>query len=197
LSAGRAVDVRDIQTEPLTVLRTHTCDDGTGSFTALLTAVRAEHGGTGPWKIVEGTGRYVALRGMGTYEGQIISGSPDDFETIVYRTMWRGIVDFDAAPPTVDVITRATKLRRPPRTYSLRIALSMSGELPGANIAYTVEVKAGRSSLATKQGATTSGGATVKLRIRPLRRARSIQIVVTSSDPVGNESTVTRSLRLR
>ena len=78
-SAGRAYDVGHSTDEGgfLNVLRIHTCDDGSGSFTADMPTVRGEHGGTGSWRILEGTGRYATLRGLGTYTGTLISGDPE------------------------------------------------------------------------------------------------------------------------
>jgi hypothetical protein len=42
---GTAVDTKDVVLEPLSGMRTHTCDDGTGTFTAFMPDVRREHGG--------------------------------------------------------------------------------------------------------------------------------------------------------
>lgn len=196
-AAGKAADVRDIELEPLTVLRKHICDDGTGSFTALMPAVRGEHPGIGSWKIIEGTGRYATLRGIGTYTGHLLSGSNQDFLTVTYRTTWQGTIDFDAVAPTVGVTASAAKLRRPLRTYSVRVALKLADDTPGSSISYSVDIRADHSFLAYKKGVTASGQATVKLRIRQPRGVRNIQIIVTASDTVGNERTATRSLRLR
>ena len=65
-SAGEAHDVYHvIEGEFLSVHRIHTCDDGSGSFTAWMPTVRNEHGSaTGAWKIVEGTRQYPTLRGF-------------------------------------------------------------------------------------------------------------------------------------
>jgi hypothetical protein len=198
-SAGRAFDVQDVEVEPLplTVLRTHACDDGSGSFTALMPGVRAEHGGVGRWKIVAGTGRYATLRGVGTYTGTLLSGNPDDFLTVAYRTSWQGIVAFDAVPPTVDVTATARKLRRPPATYSLRVALTARDDAAGAPVSYIVDVTAGRKFLVSKAGTTASGEATLALRIRPARGTRNVQITVTATDAVGNKNSARRSVRLR
>lgn len=73
---GKAVDVRDIETEPLTVLLTFACDDGTGTFTAYMPALAGEHGGVGAWKIVDGAGRYATLRGIGTTRGSSSAATP-------------------------------------------------------------------------------------------------------------------------
>jgi hypothetical protein len=196
-SAGRAYDVRDLnETFELTLLRLHTCDDGSGSFTALMPAVRGEHGGSGTWKIVEGTGRYATLRGMGTYTGTLISGQPDVFETITYRTSWQGVVDFDAEPPAIEKFTTtARKLRQPPRTYGLRIALTLRD--PGAPVSYTLDVRAGRAALGFKRGSMPSGEATITLRIRPPRAARSARILLTAQDAVGNETSASLAVSLR
>jgi hypothetical protein len=192
-SAGKAVDTRDIEIEPLTVLRTHTCDDGSGSFTAFMPALLGEHGGNGSWKIVDGTGGYATLRGIGTYSGHITSGDPGRFETIVYTTTWQGVVDFDAVAPTVDAIATSKKLRKPARTYSVRTVLD-AHEGP---VTYSVDIRAGKSFLAFKQGTTTSGKTTTTLRIRAPRGARSVQVIVTVSDRVGNENTSTRTVKLK
>src|SRR4051794_19068399 len=110
---GTAVDVEVVEGAPLSVMRRYTCDDGSGTFTAFLPAVAAEHGGNGTWKIVTGTDRYATLRGQGTYTGHRVSGNPDDFLTVVYQTTWHGVVDFDAVAPSVAATARAKKLRRP------------------------------------------------------------------------------------
>ena len=196
-SAGTAVDVRDVVLEPLTVLRRHTCDDGSGTFTALLPGAIAEHGGTGTWKIVEGSGRYATLRGVGTYTGERLSGDPNDFLSIKYRTTWQGVVDFDAVAPSLALTARAKKLVRPARTYSLRLDLSLTDNVAGAAISYSVALHAAGRFVGSRAGTTSSGHATVGLRIRPPRRARRVQVVVTATDAVGNAGTLTRSLRLR
>ena len=191
--AGTAIDVQDIEVEPLTVLRRHTCDDGSGTFTSFLPTVRNEHGGLGSWKIVVGTGRYETLRGVGTYTGRLVSGDPNVFETIVYRTSWQGLVDFDAVAPTLTATARSKKLRRPARTYTIQTAID--GHEP--NIAYSVDIRAGKSYLALKTGASNSGRAIVPLRIRAARLVRSVNVIVTIADAVGNESTRTLAVKLK
>ena len=196
-SAGRASDVSGVVTDGfLNVVRVHTCDDGSGSFTASMPSVRGEHGGTGEWQIVEGTGGYATLRGVGTYTGTFISGDPNDFVTISYRTEWRGVVGFDADPPTVEKVTATVrKLRQRVPTYTLRIALTSSDtSLP---VTYTLDVRAGRASLGFKRVSTASGRATVTARIRPPRAARSVQILLTARDVLGNATSTSRTYRLR
>lgn len=196
-SAGRAYDVR--QEEPgglLTAYRMHLCDDGSGSLTAFMPTVRGEHGGSGTWKIVEGTGRYATLRGTGTYIGTLLSGNPNDFETITYRTTWQGVVDFDVDPPVIETFTAtAQKLRLRVRTYELRIGLTARDT--GAPVSYEVDVRAGQAVLGFKIGSTASGQARITLRVRPPRSARSARILLTARDAFENETRVSRSVRLR
>jgi hypothetical protein len=196
-SSGRAYDARhDVSVELLTVFRMHTCDDGSGSFTAFMPAVRGEHGGSGAWRIVEGTGRYATLRGQGTYTGTLTSGDPNAFETISYRTDWRGVVDFDADPPTIESFTATVrKLRQRVPAYTLRIGLTArDASLP---ISYAVDLRAGRTLLDLKRTSTASGRATITVRIRPPRAARSVRILLTASDVLGNETSASRAFRLR
>ena len=196
-SAGRASDVRHVVANGLlNVFRVYTCDDGSGSFTAFLPNARGEHGGTGEWQIVEGTGGYATLRGIGTYTGTLISGNANDFVTISHRTEWRGVVGLDADPPTVENVTAAVrKLRLRVPTYTLRIALTGSdSSLP---VTYTLDFRAGRAILDFKRVSTASGRAAVTVRIRPSRAARSVQVLLTARDALGNETRTSRAFRLR
>lgn len=196
-SAGRAYDVRQLDMPGvLNLFRLHTCDDGSGSFTAFMPNVRGEHGGSGVWQIVEGTGAYATLRGVGTYIGTRISGNPDAFETIVYRTEWRGVVGFDADPPTVETLT-ATGRKLPQRVPSYVLRIGLTGRDTSSPITYTVDVRAGRALLDFKRVSTASGQATITSRIRPPRAARSVRILLTASDVLGNETNTSRTLRLR
>ena len=43
-----------------------TCADGSGSATALVVSIDSEHGGTGAWRIVSGTGEYSNEQTRGT-----------------------------------------------------------------------------------------------------------------------------------
>ena len=196
-SAGRASDVSGVVTDGfLNVVRVHTCDDGSGSFTASMPSVRGEHGGSGEWQIVEGTGAYATLRGVGTYTGTFISGDPNDFVTISYKTAWRGVVGFDADPPTIEKVTASVrKLRQRVPTYTLRI--SLTGSDTSFPVTYTLDIRAGQAALDFKRVATASGRATVTTRIRPPRSARSVRVLLTARDVLGNEVSSSRTYRLR
>jgi hypothetical protein len=132
------------------------------------------------------------LRGIGTYSGQLISGNPDQFDTIVYRTVWQGTVDFDTEAPTVTIAAKATKLKRPRGTYSLRVTLRAQGD----DVKYELRVSTASTLLELRNGSTRSGQANLKLAIKP-GRARTVQLVVAASDAVGNETKATRSVKLR
>jgi hypothetical protein len=73
------------------------------------------------WKIISGTDKYATLRGNGTYTGEIIGGDPSDPISVIYRTTWTGMVEFDATPPLVGVAATATRLKQPAGAYSVRI----------------------------------------------------------------------------
>lgn len=196
--AGSAVDTRHVQDPPLWVERTHTCDDGSGSIIVSMPNVTGEHEGSGSWQIIRGTGKYENLRGSGTYIGQRLSGDPADFVSITYQTTWKGLVDFDAAPPALTLTATATKLKLPRRTYSVRVALVVRNEEPGARVTYSLIVQSRGQFVpgGSRQGSTTAGRAAFTLRITPPRTARAVQISVRASDPVGNENTTTRSVKL-
>jgi len=190
---GTAVDVEDVEDAPLSVMRKYTCDDGTGTFTAFLPAVAAEHGGNGTWKIVAGTDRYATLRGQGTYTGHLVSGSLDNFLTVVYRATWQGVVDFDAVAPSVTATARAKKLRRPTRTYA--VPTIVDAHEPG--FTYSVDIRAGKRYLALKSGTSSSTAITVTQHVRAPRGTRAISVLVTVADAVGNESSTTLIVKLK
>lgn len=105
-------------------------------------------------------------------------------------------MDFDADPPTVESLTTtARKVRERVPTYMLRIAIRVRDT--AAPVSYTVDVRAGRALLGFKQGSTASAQAAITLRIRPPRATRSARILLTAQDALGNETSASRSVRLR
>jgi hypothetical protein len=195
-AAGRAYDVRHFGEDSLSVHRLHTCDDGSGSFTAFMPNVLNEHRGQGAWRIVEGTGRYATLRGFGTYRGTLLGGDPLLFDTITYRTDWQGAVGFDADPPALESLAvTARKLPLRQRTYVVQVALVARDQ--SAPVSYTVEVRTGSADVVSKLGSTSSGRAAITFRIRPARAVRSARIELTAQDALGNAMSATRSVQLR
>jgi hypothetical protein len=188
-SSGQAHDTRQIDDGGLlTAWRVHECDDASGSFTSYMPNVRNEHEGNGIWRIVEGTGRYAQLRGHGTYIGTHLSGDPNDFSTVSYRAQWQGVVDFDADPPAIEILSAtARKLPKRVRTYTVRVAVTVRD--PSTPISYTVGVRAGKVITLVpfaQKIVTTSSGAAVTLRISPPRGARSVRISLAATDALGN-----------
>ena len=176
------------------VTRLHTCDDGSGSATALIDSGVDEHGGLGNWKFISGTGRYEELRGQGTFRSVRTSASPVPPMTFV--STWAGVVDLDDAPPVVAVShASAAKLRRPRGSYRLRVAFT-TVDAPGNTVRYLVSIRGGEWILASTGGRTESGRAAVALQVRPARQIRMVRLEITASDPLGNERVVSRTLRL-
>jgi hypothetical protein len=84
-------------------------------FSAGVRLGAPEHGGTGTWQIVEGTGRYTTLRGLGTYVGTKLSGDSNVFESITYRTSWCQAAPNSAPVSGVEKCTTGPALRGVPR----------------------------------------------------------------------------------
>jgi hypothetical protein len=184
------VDVLHTTLAPLSLYRLHTCDDGTGSFTAFFKEAAKEHPlapeGRGPWAITAGTGRYATLRGRGNYTARVITGDPNVPLTVTYRTVWDGVVDFDASGPNTALLTaKATKVSLRPRTYALKLVLDVR-DTPATEVSYQVTMKGGGAPLAYRQGATSTGLVSMSLRIRPSKATRSVRIDLTVSDHLGN-----------
>jgi hypothetical protein len=181
------------------------CSDGSGS----LTLVERNFGGGNAnaegrtWMIVEGSGAYADLRGNGSYSYEVLSEYPP---AVVYRTTLRGIAGADAAAPSIAFTSAlVTKLRRPAGSYSIRVALSLRDDVEGNPVAYVLRVREGRehardrrrSELGRTEGTTASGSISTTLQVFPSsKRVRSVQLLLSASDPAGNEVSRTRSLKL-
>jgi hypothetical protein len=178
----------------------YTCSDGSGSLTL------AEHGRGqgGEWTIVEGSGRHASLRGKGSYGFEPLSEGPPAW---VYRTTLQGFADADAVAPSVAFTSAsATKLRRPAGAYSIDVALTLRDDVEGNTVAYRLRVMDGaqsypfdrpRRELDRIEGSTASGSASTNLRVYPSsKRVRNVVLLLSASDPVGNEVSLVRSLKL-
>jgi hypothetical protein len=179
--------------------RRYTCSDGSGSLTL------AEHrrGQVGDWTIVEGSGRHADLRGEGSHSYEVLSEYPP---VGVFRTTFQGVVGTDAVAPSVAFTSAsATKLRRPAGFYAIRVGLSLRDDVEENTVAYRLRVKEGPEHardrrlvlLAEKEGSTASGSVSTRFRFLPSsKRVRSVQLLLSGSDPVGNEVSIARSLKL-
>jgi hypothetical protein len=180
------LDARQSTQSESIVTRLHTCDDGSGSATALIESGVDEHGGRGAWRIVSGTGRYEELRGQGTFKSVRTSRSPTPPMTFV--STWNGVVDLDDTPPVLTVSqAAAAKLRRPRGSYRLRVEFS-AVDAPGNAVRYLIAIRGGGWTLASTGGETATGGARVSLLARPTKRIRTLRVELTASDPLGNQS---------
>lgn len=178
--------------------RVYTCADDSG---ALIVAAEAyyEHNypNTDTWRVLDGTGRYVGLRGKGTFHGELLTGDVEDPHSTTFRSTLTGYADYDGSAPTIALTgLTATKLRRPAGTYSLRFTLLTRDN--GNTVSYMVAVEpaGGGPYLAQKQGSTASGRVTMSLRVRPARGTRSVVLQLWAADPIGNARWSTRRMTL-
>ena len=181
-------------------VRRYTCGDGSGSLTLETRNEEAAwDGGLGEWTIVEGTDRYAGLRGKGIFSHELLSGNPWDFAMPVeFRTRSEGFADVDVVAPSL-AFTSATaaKLRRPAGAYALRIAIALRDDVPDNPVSYTLTASAGGVERARRVG-TATGAISMKLRIRYIRppAGAPVLLVLSGSDPVGNEVSIAGSLKL-
>jgi hypothetical protein len=196
--SGTAADV-SFDTETESALRKFTCAGSRGEFTARVAPLPAEHGGLGSWHIVAGNGPLANLRGKGTWTSTRIAGRLDDPATIVFRSTWDGVADFDVTAPTVGVSSVGVrKLRRPKGTYTLRVVLALS-DAEGGVVWYRLEVVDPRKPLnllGWKKGETTATSVAT-VRVRPAKTTRNLQLDITASDAVGNDTTFTKTVRFK
>lgn len=194
-AAGHGVD-REL-VEPMAARREYTCDDGSGSFTALVDPVVAEPRGVGVWRIVGGTGRYAKLRGQGTFESELVGGVLTDETTVAFRTTWVGVAAFDDVAPALHGFQATTaKLRHPIGSYLLRISFSIRHDLDGSAVEYLVLPSSGSYRLPFSQGSTSTGRVSVALEIHPPSNRRRIVLEIRATDAVGNRRTMVRSMKL-
>jgi hypothetical protein len=194
--SGSAADVSvDATTD--TALRRFSCPGGS-EFTASVSPLPAEHGGTGQWQIVSGTGPLASLRGRGTFSSTRLAGRSDDPTTITFRSTWQGVADFDTVPPAI-AVTKVTvrRLRRPSGAYNLRVVAAFPGDAAVSYVLQVVDPRNPLNAFVYRVGQVTSGALTVAARIRPAKSTRTVEIRIQASDPVGNEASGAKTVRLR
>jgi hypothetical protein len=202
--SGTAADLPDSR-EP--VWR-YTCGDGSGTLALGMTNPAAANGGTGrgEWTIVEGSGRYAGLHGKGTYSGEMLEVDPEYGASQRFRTTSQGFVAADAVAPSLAFTSAsAKKLRRPAGAYSIHVAFSLRDDVEANTVAYRLRVKEGPEHardrrlwvIDNKEGSTASGSVSMKFRVYPSsKRVRSIELRLTGSDPVGNEVSLAKWVKL-
>jgi hypothetical protein len=195
--SGTAVDL-SVEGSTDTATRRFSCAAG-GDFTATVRPLPAEHGGSGRWQIVAGSGPLANLRGKGTFASVRLGGSSDDPQTITFRSTWNGFADSDVDPPTIAVTSAsARKLKHPTRAYSVRVVLALT-DAGGGVVSYILQVvdpKKPTNAFVYKVGRAT-GAVTSRFRIKVPKKTHLAQIKIDASDAVGNTSTLAKTLRLR
>lgn len=189
----------DLVLVPPLELRQFTCADGSGSITVRKFVVRADAQYTheeGTWTIIEGTGRYSTLRGKGTSVLDTISGDPANHITTRYNETWGGVIDFDTTRPALRISQASVKrLSRPNGAYRIHVVCSARDEPADSAVAYAITVSGG-GAFFRRSGTVTSGTISITFRVRPAKGVRKLRLTIVASDPVGNETKVTRNLRL-
>jgi hypothetical protein len=188
-------------------LRVFTCANGTGTFTADFVGdsehyvgeatdpAHPERTGIGPWAISEGTGKWTKLRGKGIATTLKTTG-PDSLP-IVFTSVWKGVVDFDTAGPTVKVI--ALKVKRAPTrrgTSGLTVSFTAKDNVRANPLTYRVSATSGqyfKAKLGKISGATT----TVVFAVNGREADREVEVNVHVFDPWDNETLITKTVRLR
>jgi hypothetical protein len=177
-----------------------TCDDGTGSLTVAIVPIwnRGAPRWNTTWRILDGSGSYAGFHGRGSLQGELLSREGSESKGVeTWRSTFQGAVDRDSAAPTIAISrATATKLPRPAGAYSIKVALTLRDDVDGNPVSYTLRAFAGGGELARKFGSATTGAVSMTLRIRPPAGARTVRLILTGADPVGNAVSVRRALSL-
>ena len=195
--SGTAADV-SIEDATLTATRRFACSGG-GEFTALVRPLDAEHGGSGSWQIVSGSGALADLRGKGTFSSTPLTGDPGNPASVTFRSTWDGVADLDAAGPTVAVTSSSVTKTRMKATYSVRLVLSLA-DASGGPVTYTLEVAAPSkpaSPLVFKQATTSLATVTSSFRVKLPATTRRLRVKIGATDPLGNTSSAAATIRVR
>ena len=123
------------------------------------------------------------------------SGVVEDGAVPSYVEAWSGRVAFDAIAPTLTVSqTSASHDAR--GEYLIRVELSTRDNVRSNPVSFMLTAWS-RFLLAAKSGATSTGTASIAVRISPHEAARTIRLKIEVWDPLGNESAVSHVLTLR
>jgi hypothetical protein len=196
--SGYARDV-EISAESDSAVRAFTCAGSAGAFTAKVAGLVAEHGGSGSWQIVSGTGPLRDLRGKGTWSSVRVSGSSSDPASVTFHSTWTGAADFDVSPPTASFSgVSAKRLLRPAGMYVVRVVIALSDDK--SSVSYRLALKDPRKPvdpLAVRKRDAATGTVRYALRVRPTKRTRLLKLELNVSDAVGNEGSAMATVRLR
>jgi hypothetical protein len=179
-----------------------TCDDGTGGLTVSIVQAwdhnpQAQVWNT-TWRILDGSGSYAGLRGEGSMRIEVLSSESSDRGSVMtWRSTLEGVVELDAVAPTIAFSSAtAAKLHRPAGSYALRLGVALRDNVTDNPVSYTLRVTNGGRKLAEKFGITRKEAVSMTLRIRPPAAARTVRLLLSGSDPIGNQVSITRLLKL-
>ena len=163
---------------------TNTCADGSGT---IVIQPGASVAGTSTLSIIGGTGNYADLRGRG-------SCAHDARELTLEHC--QALVDHDAVGPEARDLAVKVTLQKPKksRRYSLRVSFKPVDNLAENSVRYELMVDAGLQRIRRSGATTRPVGFT--LALRATKNVRSLRLTLTMTDPVGNESSVSRAIRL-
>jgi hypothetical protein len=183
--SGHAEDIA--QTDQVAT-RVFTCDASGATFTAVISPHLAEHGGVGVWKIASGTGPLEDLRGKGRFSSVLVSGDPNDFLSVVFRSTWSGAIGLDTVPPNVALVRETRK--------GTKVTLAFSVADADSNpVSYAVVVTDSHlSTLVRRFGSASSSTVAVSFRAK---RGQKVRLDVEASDAVGNATSLKKTLRVR
>jgi hypothetical protein len=176
--------------------RQFTCDDGTGTLTVSI----AQWEYVGPpfnttWQVLDGSGSYRNLRGSGSLQGEMLSH--DGYAN--WRSTLQGSAERDAVAPSIAISrAKASKLRGRAGAYSIKVALALRDNVRANPVSFRLRVRAGGMELARKLGTTKTKAVSLVLRVRPpSKKLKTIRLVLTASDPVGNAASKDRLVKLK
>ena len=195
--AGNAADSRVTVGQEVSSTRVYKCDDGSGTFTVRVNNIPSEHvvAGTGTWLVMSGTGTYAKLRATGTWKTLTTHGDETNILGLTYTTRTQGSGYIDTVAPQLGFTRATVKKLASPGAYSVKVVFfARDSSTEGAN--YRLTARAGSRTLNSKSGQTSVGTTTTTLTARPPKGTKSLRLQLRATDPVGNASTITRSLTL-
>jgi hypothetical protein len=178
------------------------CDDGSGGLTISI-ARGWNHNPEAStwettWRVLDGTGSYAGLRGEGSLRIEVLSNEISAGTSVMtWRSTLQGVVERDAVAPTIAFWgATAAKLQRPAGSYALRLGVALRDDVTDNPVSYTLRVTNGGRTLAERSSTTRKEAILMTVRIRPPAGVRTVRLELTGSDPVGNQVSLTRPLKL-
>jgi hypothetical protein len=176
--------------------RVFTCGDGSGTFTVgFLGDIEHRQGATGPWQITAGSGSYALLRGRGI--AHIDSSSNPPGAAATFSETWTGFVDFDATPPAGSITgVKVTRPHARSGLWKVQVSFAARDDVEGNAVSYDARATAG-PVFVRKLGTLTDGRGTFRFAFVRPKPTHVLTIQIFVRDPVGNQTTLARRVKLR